>query len=95
MAHVDPILSTAPVTGVAEPPQSTIAGILHAVEQALFSPVEAETLIDRVRAHVTTVSITVSIAVSIAPPSSVEDDRPSASTGRASHTLPNDPERKF
>ena len=44
-----PILSTAPVTGIAEPHQSTAEGILRAVGQGLFTAAEAELLIDRIR----------------------------------------------
>lgn len=44
-----PILSTAPVAGIAEPHQSTVAGILRAVGQGLFTAAEADLLIDRIR----------------------------------------------
>lgn len=83
MAHVDPILNTAPVSGIAEPHQSTVAGILGAVEQGLLSPAEGETLIDRVRTHVTTVPI----AVPSASPLSVDDGVPATVNGHASDTI--------
>lgn len=43
-----------PVIGIAEPHQSTVAAILSAARQGLFTAAEAELLIDRVRKHVTT-----------------------------------------
>ena len=91
MAGTDPILSTAPVTGIAEPHQSTVTGILHAVGQGLFTAAEAAILIDRVRAHVTAVPTTVPIAV----PMLVADGLPFASSGHTSNTLPHDPDRTF
>ncbi|HKS48967.1 MAG TPA: hypothetical protein VJT49_28440 [Amycolatopsis sp.] len=54
MAHLDLILTTAQVTGIAEPHRSTVAAILRATEQGLFSAAEAELMIDRVRTQVTT-----------------------------------------
>ncbi|MET0235754.1 MAG: hypothetical protein ABW224_14010 [Kibdelosporangium sp.] len=42
------------VTGVAQPHQSTVDAILRAAKLGLFTAAEAETLIDRIRAHVTT-----------------------------------------
>jgi hypothetical protein len=51
MAHTDPILSAAPVAGIAGPHQSTVATILRAAELGLFTAAQAELLIDRVRAH--------------------------------------------
>lgn len=59
MAHRDLIPSAAPISEIAEPHQSTVAAILHAVRQGLFTAAEAETLIDRVRAHVTVLPNTV------------------------------------
>ena len=91
MARNDPILSNAPVAGIAEPHQSTVTGILHAVGQDLFTAAEAAMLIDRVRAHVTAVPTTVPIAV----PISVEDGFPVAASGHASSTLPDVPDRTF
>jgi hypothetical protein len=58
MAHIDPSLSTAPVAGIAEPHQSTVATILRAVELGLFTAAQAELLIDRVRAHLTALPVT-------------------------------------
>jgi hypothetical protein len=43
-----------PVIGIAEPHQSTVAAIVRAARQGLFTAAEAEQLIDRVRTHVTT-----------------------------------------
>jgi hypothetical protein len=77
VAHVDPILSAAPIAGIAEPHQSTVAGILHAVGQGLFTVSEAELLIDRVRAHVTAVPL----HSAKRDASSVEDVLPFAGSG--------------
>ena len=57
MAHCDSILDTAPVTGIAEPHQSTVAAILSAVGQGLCTAVEAEMVIGRIRAHVTALPV--------------------------------------
>jgi hypothetical protein len=57
MAHMDPILGTAPVAGIAEPHQSTVAVILRGVGSGLFTAAEADMLIDRIRAHVIPVPI--------------------------------------
>ena len=46
--------------GVAEPHQSTVAAILRATRQGLFTAAEAGLLIDRVRAHVSTFPLGVS-----------------------------------
>jgi hypothetical protein len=51
MARIDPILGTAPVTGIAEPHQTTVATILRAVGLGLFTAAEADLLIDRIRTH--------------------------------------------
>jgi hypothetical protein len=53
MAHTDPIPTTAPVAGIAEPHQSTVAAILRAAEMGVFTSAQAELLIDRVRALLT------------------------------------------
>jgi hypothetical protein len=50
MAHIDPILSTAPVARIAGPRQSTVATIQRAVELGLFTSPQAELMIDRGRA---------------------------------------------
>lgn len=65
MAHIDPTPSTAPVTGVAEPHQSTVAAILRAVEQGLFTAAQADMLIDRVRAHVTALPVTLPVVLQV------------------------------
>jgi hypothetical protein len=57
MAHTDPIPTTAPVAGIAEPHQSTAATILRAAQMGLFTAAQAELLIRRVRAHLTAPSI--------------------------------------
>jgi hypothetical protein len=49
MAHPDLVLTTAQVAGIAEPHRSTVAAILRATEQGLFSAAEAQLMIDRVR----------------------------------------------
>jgi hypothetical protein len=54
MTLLEPTLANAPVTGVAQPHQSTVDAILRAARQGLFTQVEAELMIDRVRTHVTT-----------------------------------------
>lgn len=85
MAHSDPILSAAPLAGIAEPHQSTVAAILRAVGRGLFTVAEAETLIDRLRVHVTAMPI----ASPITSPLSVEDGYPSA----GEHVRASDPIR--
>ena len=54
MAHIDQLSAGAPVAGIAEPHQSTVASIQRAVGLGLFSVAEAELMIDRIRALVTT-----------------------------------------
>jgi hypothetical protein len=54
MALPDPILAAAPVTGIPQPHQSTVDAILRAARRGLFTEAEADLMIDRVRAHVTT-----------------------------------------
>jgi hypothetical protein len=78
MAHMDLIL---PVEGIAEPHQSTVAAILGAARQGLFTELEAELLIDRVRTHVTTF------------PTSNGDSRTSMGSGLTSGSLPICPDR--
>lgn len=51
MAHIDPI------AGIAEPHQSTVATILRAVGQGLFTMAEADMLIERIRAHMIAVPV--------------------------------------
>lgn len=57
MAHSDP------TAGIAEPHQSTVATILRAVGQGLFTAAEADTLIERIRAHVIAVPVPGTVAV--------------------------------
>jgi hypothetical protein len=71
MAHIDPILSTAPVARIAGPHQSTVATILRAVELGLFTAAQAELMIDRVRAHLTALPIAPLIPPPVASLSSV------------------------
>lgn len=73
MAHIDPILGAAPVAGIAEPHQSTVATILRAVGLGLFTAAEADMLIDRVRAHMIAVPVPVAVPapVAVAVPVSV------------------------
>lgn len=54
MTLPDPTLANAPVTGVAQPHQSTVDAIQRAARQGLFTELESELMIDRVRTHVTT-----------------------------------------
>ena len=54
MTISEPRLTSAPLSGVAQPHQSTVDAILRAARQGLFTEVEAQQLIDRVRHHVTT-----------------------------------------
>jgi hypothetical protein len=70
MAHLDVTSHTAPVAGIAEPHQSTVAAILRAAQLGLFTETEASSLINRVRTHVTTF------------PLSIEDSRPATGSGR-------------
>jgi len=54
MAHLDQIpAATTATAGIAEPHQSTVASIQHAVGLGLFSAAEAELMIDRIRALTT------------------------------------------
>jgi hypothetical protein len=81
MAHLDPLLRAAPVTGIAEPHQSTVAAILRAVKLGLFTAAEGGTLIDRVSAHLT--------ALPVALPLSVADRVPATLSELASGTFLN------
>jgi hypothetical protein len=54
MAHIDQFSADALVSGIAEPHRSTVASIQRAVGLGLFSVPEAELMIDRIRALVTT-----------------------------------------
>jgi hypothetical protein len=56
-----PILGAAPVAGIAEPHQSTVAVILRGVGLGLFTAAEADMLIDRIRAHVIPVPMPVAV----------------------------------
>jgi hypothetical protein len=78
VAHLDLILTTAPVAKIAEPHRSAVAAILRAARQGLFTAAEAELLIDRVRTNVTTF---------------VEDSLPSMGSGLTSSILPIRPDR--
>jgi gentisate 1,2-dioxygenase len=51
MAHPDLIPDTTPVLEIAEPHRSTVAAILYAAGQGLFTAAEADMLIDRVRTY--------------------------------------------
>ncbi|WP_434446797.1 hypothetical protein [Lentzea sp. E54] len=53
MAHFDQLPAVAPVAGIAEPHQSTVAAIRRAAGLGLFSAAEAELMIDRIRALTT------------------------------------------
>lgn len=81
MARLDLILSTAPVVGIPEPHRSTVAAILRATQQGLFTTAEAELLIDRIRTHVTTF------------PSSTGDSLLAMGSKHMSGTLPVSPNR--
>jgi hypothetical protein len=83
VAHVDPILGTGPVVGVAVPHQSTVDGILRAARQGVFTAAEADVLIDRIRVHAS-----VSPVESLA---SVEYSVPAAPGGHATSGLPHCP----
>lgn len=54
MTHIDQLPAGAPLAGIAEPHQSTAASIQRAAGLGLFSVAEAELMIDRIRALVTT-----------------------------------------
>ncbi|MGW6929712.1 hypothetical protein ACWGE0_06545 [Lentzea sp. NPDC054927] len=54
IAHIDQLPAGAPIAGIAEPRRSTVASIQRAVGLGLFSVAEAELMIDRIRALVTT-----------------------------------------
>ncbi|HEX6359634.1 hypothetical protein [Actinophytocola sp.] len=98
MAHIDPILSAAPVARIAGPHQSTVATILRAVELGLSTAAQAELMIDRVRAHLTALPATSPIPPLIPPPvalSSVADSFPTTTSGFASDTLPTGLDRTF
>lgn len=81
----NPILGTANIVGIAEPHQSTVAGILRAVGLGLFTAAEADIFIDRVRAHVT--------ALPIELPLSIEDSPLVTVSERGSSILPHSPDR--
>jgi len=72
MADLDLIPETSPVVGVVASRRSTVAAVLHAAGQGLFTAIEADMLIDRVRVLVTASSGALPIASSL----SVEDGRP-------------------
>lgn len=54
MTHIDQLPAGAQIAGIAEPHRSTVASIQRAVGLGLFSVAEAELMIDRIRALVTT-----------------------------------------
>jgi hypothetical protein len=98
MAHIDPILSAAPVARIAGPHQSTVATILRAVELGLFTAAQADLMIDRVRAHLTALPVTSPIPPLISPPvalSSVADGVPATVSGLGSDTLLTGLDRTF
>lgn len=79
MAHLDVTPISAPVAGIAEPHQSTVAVILRAARLGLFTAAEADMLIGRIRAHMT--------ASPAALSESIEDPGPDTDGGRASSVL--------
>lgn len=72
MARLVQFVRTSPVAGIAEPHQSTVATILRAAQRGLFTAAEAGLMIDRVRAGLATL------------PLSIKDSRP---CGGNTHTL--------
>jgi hypothetical protein len=54
MTHLDFTAHTAPDARIGELRQSTVAAILRAAQLGLFTEAEANSLINRVRTHVTT-----------------------------------------
>lgn len=58
MAHTDPVPDTASIERIAEPHQSTVTAIVRAAELGLFTAVQAQRMIDRVRAHLIALPIT-------------------------------------
>ena len=85
MAHIEPL--PAPVTRIAGPHQSTVAAILRAVEMGLFTADQADTMIDRIRAHRT--------ARPIALPLPAADGVPGTGSGLTSGTRTHGPARPF
>jgi hypothetical protein len=81
MAHLDLSPTTAPVAGIAEPHQSTVAAILRGVRLGLFTAADADLMIDRVRALATRL------------PPSIGDGHPFAGNGHAAGALPISPDR--
>jgi hypothetical protein len=81
VAHLDLILTTAPVAKIAGPHRSTVAAILRAARRGLFTAAEAELLIDRLRTHAATFPLTAS------------DGLPSTGSGLTSSALPIRPNR--
>jgi len=49
MTQLDPIVPATAVLGIAEPHQSTVAAILRAAGEGLFTTAEAELMIGRLR----------------------------------------------
>jgi hypothetical protein len=57
MTYPDLIPDSTPVIGIAEPHRSTVAAILSAARQGLFTAAEADMLIDRIRTHMSALPI--------------------------------------
>lgn len=93
MAHIDPLLSTASVSRIAGPHQSTVATILRAVERGLFTSAQAELMIDRIRAHLTTPPIALPITAPVESLWSAADGFRATASGLVPDTLSDDPDR--
>jgi hypothetical protein len=84
VAHVDPILGTAPVAGITEPHQRTIDGIPRAGRQGVFTAAEVDLLIDRSRVHASVSPVESQV--------SGENNVPAAPGGHATSALPHGPD---
>ena len=78
MAQIDPIPDTACVERIAEPHQSTVAAIVRAAEMGLFTATQAQTMVDRIRAHLTALPITRPVVALPTGTLTPQDSSPSA-----------------
>jgi hypothetical protein len=95
MAHINPILSAAPVARIAGPHQSTVTTILRAVDLGLFTAAQAELMIDRVRAHLIALPVASLMPPPVASLSPVADGLAATVGGLASDTLLTGLDRTF
>jgi len=76
MTHPDLIPDSTPVIEIAEPHRSTVAAILSAAREGLFTAAEADMLIDRIRTHMSALPIPTEDGHSLADSWQADPDDP-------------------